>query len=93
MELWRPGKISAWIPVAQKKEAEAKAVEAGVESAKRRLATLEKKLGKTSRILQSPPAIQMPASTGPGAYPPGMVPPGYPPGVLPPGFVPPMPRR
>lgn len=49
------GKISGWIPVAQKKEAEAKAVEAGVESDKRRLATLEKKLGKTSRILQSPP--------------------------------------
>lgn len=94
------GKISAWIPVAQKKEAEAKAVEAGVESAKNRLTALEAKLGKTSRILQSPPVIQMPASTVPGTYPPGMVrpgyptgvvPPGYPPGVLPPGFVPGMP--
>lgn len=90
------GKISGWIPVAQKKEAEAKAVEAGVESSKRRLAALEKKLGKTSRVLQSPPAIQMPASSGtttfpPGMVRPGMVPPGYPPGVFPPGFVPGMP--
>lgn len=85
------GKISAWIPVAQKKEAEAKAVEAGVESAKRRLAALEKKLGKTSRVLQSPPVIQTPTAPGPGGYPPGMVPPGYPPGVFPPGFVPGMP--
>ena len=90
------GKISAWIPVAQKKEAEAKAVEAGVESAKRRLAALEKKLGKTSRVLQSPPVIQMPTTPGTATFPPGivrpgMVPPGYAPGVFPPGFVPGMP--
>jgi hypothetical protein len=85
------GKISAWTPVAQKKEAEAKAVEAGVESAKRRLAALEKTLGKTSRVLQSPPVIQMPTSPGTATFPPGMVPPGYAPGVFPPGFVPGMP--
>ncbi len=85
------GKISAWTPVAQKKEAEAKAVEAGVESAKRRLAALEQKLGKTSRVLQSPPVIQMPANPGPATFPPGMVPPGYAPGIFPPGFVPGMP--
>ncbi len=84
------GRISAWIPVAQKKEAEAKAVQAGVDSAKGRLAKVAKTLGKTSSVLQSPSAMQPPGSTSGVAtsIPPGMVRPGYPPGSFPPGFVP-----
>jgi hypothetical protein len=88
------GKISAWIPVAQKKEAEAKAVQAGVDSAKRRLAEVEKKLGKTSRVLQSASVVQ-PVGPNPGVFTtgatsfrPGMVRPGYPPVTFPPEFVP-----
>ena len=88
------GKISGWIPVAQKKEQEAKAAEAGINGAKSRLAALEKVLGKTSRISQASPASQpvMPQAPvgmlGAAGFPPGMVPPGFPPGVFPPGFVP-----
>lgn len=89
------GKISGWIPVAQKKEQEAKAAEAGLNAAKSRLAALEKVLGKTSRLSQTSPT--MPASIpqapvgmpGANGFPPGMVPPGvFPPGYFPPGFVP-----
>ncbi|MBK8038453.1 MAG: hypothetical protein IPK22_15180 [Verrucomicrobiaceae bacterium] len=89
------GKISGWIPVAQKKEQEAKAAEAGLNAAKSRLAALEKVLGKTSRISQASPASQpgvpqVPVGMpGAGGFPPGMVPPGvFPPGYYPPGFVP-----
>ena len=79
------GKISGWIPLAQKKEAEAKGIEAGINGQKRRLAELETKLGKKARVSAPVPVNTQPVQPG---YPPGMVPPGYPPGVFPPGYVP-----
>ena len=98
------GKISAWIPVAQKKEAEAKGMESSVNGQRDRLRKLALKLGKPAPQAAAPnmpsaPAMVVPATRGrsvpgqpmmpPGyAYPPGFVPPGYPPGMVPGGYPP-----
>ena len=74
------GRISAWIPVAQKKEAEAKTIAAGIKTQKRRLAVLETKLGKKARIINPAPVVANPMQPG---FQNGVNPPGFPPGFVP----------
>lgn len=76
------GRISGWIPIAQKKEAEANGIAAGIKTQKRRLAILESKLGKKADIAEPAPVKSNPAQPG---FPPGTFPPGFPPGMYPPG--------
>jgi hypothetical protein len=86
------GRISAWLPIAQKKEAEANNIAAGIKTQKRRLTILETKLGKKADIAEPAPVNSNPAQPGfpPGAFPPGTFPPGtFPPGTFPPGTFPP----
>ncbi len=96
------GRISAWLPIAQQKEAEANNIAAGIKTQKRRLTILETKLGKKADIAEPaqmnanpmqpgfPPGTFPPGTFPPGTYPPGTYPPGtYPPGTYPPGTYPP----
>jgi len=80
------GRISAWLPIAQQKEAEANNISAGIKTQKRRLAVLETKLGKKADIAEPAPVKTNPVQPG---FPPGVFPPGFPPGTYPPGMYPP----